>query len=117
MTHAYWPAGLEDTQVISFKCSAEALPDLVRLLQHLNALGGAGSTRDFLVGDEQFCFDGSGRHRLHEITVNGSPIQEWLEDEVRRRGRDSRGDNVTRNGLRESLERQRQALGKGSPPC
>jgi hypothetical protein len=26
-----------------------------------------------MIGDDQFCFDGNGKHRLHEITVNGKP--------------------------------------------
>lgn len=77
MAKPYWPNGLENTQVVNFKCSVEALDEIILLLKALNRLGEDGSTRDFLIGDEQFCFDGSGKHRLHEIRVNGIPLDEW----------------------------------------
>lgn len=80
MAKPYWPAGLENTQVVSFKCTPEALPELVRLLEHLDSLGSSGSTRDFLVGDEMFCFDGSGKHRLRDISVNGQTLKDLRAD-------------------------------------
>jgi len=77
MTAPYWPKGLESTQVVNFKCSEEALPEIINLLETLNRLGTEGHTRDFMIGDDQFCFDGNGKHRLHEITVNGEPLSDW----------------------------------------
>ena len=80
MAKPYIPAGIENTQVVSFKCTPEALPDLIRLLEYLDSLGSSGSTRDFLVGDEQFCFDGSGKHRLREIMINGQLVKDLRDD-------------------------------------
>ena len=80
MAKPYMPPGIENTQVVSFKCTPEALPDLVRLLEYLDYLGSTGGSRDFMVGDEQFSFDGSGKHRLREIMVNGQLVGDLRGD-------------------------------------
>lgn len=73
---------------IAFTCSNDAIEPILELLEQLRILGSIGSSRNITVewgGDKnkKIFFDGDGRHRLNNVSVNGLTLKQW-EDEWKR---------------------------------
>jgi hypothetical protein len=62
-----------DTQnVVSFTCSNDSIESLLELFGKLRSLGQMGSSREVTID-----WDGDGRDRLENISVNGMTLSEW----------------------------------------
>ena len=58
--------------VISFTCSDDAVKPLLELFSKLQSLGQMGSSREVAID-----WDGDGRDRLENISVNGIALDAW----------------------------------------
>jgi hypothetical protein len=71
-----------DTQnVISFTCSDDSIEPLLKLLGKLRNLGQMGSS-----GEVTIDWDGDGRDRLENISVNGMTLDNWEKEWKRLEG-------------------------------
>lgn len=65
-----------DTQnVISFTCSDDSIEPLLELFGKLRSLGQMGSSREVSI-----VWDGDGRDRLENISVNGMTLDNWEKE-------------------------------------
>lgn len=65
-----------DTQnVISFTCSDDSIEPLLELFGKLRSLGQMGSSREVSID-----WDGDGRDRLENISVNGMTLDNWEKE-------------------------------------
>lgn len=65
-----------DTQnVISFTCSDDSIEPLLELFEKLRSLGQMGSSRDVSID-----WDGDGRDRLENISINGMTLDNWEKE-------------------------------------
>ncbi len=65
-----------DTQnVISFTCPDDSLEPLLELFRKLRSLGQVGSSRKVIID-----WDGDGRDRLENISVNGMTLDNWEKE-------------------------------------
>lgn len=65
-----------DTQnVISFTCSDDSLEPLLELFRKLRSLGQMGCSREVTID-----WDGDGRDRLENISVNGMTLDDWEKE-------------------------------------
>jgi hypothetical protein len=58
--------------VISFTCSDDAVKPLLELFSKLRSLGQMGCSRELTID-----WDGDGRDRLENISVNGMTLDVW----------------------------------------
>lgn len=58
--------------VISFTCSDDSIKPLLELFGKLRGLGQMGCSRDVTIN-----WDGDGRDRLENISVNGMTLTDW----------------------------------------
>jgi len=58
--------------VISFTCSDDAVKTLLELFSKLRGLGQMGCSRELTID-----WDGDGRDRLENISVNGMTLDAW----------------------------------------
>lgn len=75
--------------VISFTCSDDAVKPLLELFSKLRSLGQMGSSREVVID-----WDGDGRDRLENISVNGMTLDAWETEFLRL------------NKIREDFEKQ-----------
>lgn len=75
--------------VISFTCSDDAVKPLLELFSKLRSLGQMGSSREVVID-----WDGDGRDRLENISVNGMTLDAWESEFLRL------------NKIREDFEKQ-----------
>jgi len=75
--------------VISFTCSDDAVKPLLELFSRLRSLGQMGSSREVVID-----WDGDGRDRLENISVNGMTLDAWESEFARL------------NKIREDFEKQ-----------
>jgi hypothetical protein len=61
--------------VVSFTCSDGAIETLLKLFNNLKSLGEMGCSRDVTIN-----WDGDGRDRLDNISVNGMTLLEWEKE-------------------------------------
>ena len=73
---------LDCENVISFTCSDSALEPVLKLLDNMRAMGEMGCSRDIIIkgwgndgGGLLIDFDGDGRDRVNNITINGMIIR------------------------------------------
>jgi hypothetical protein len=65
-----------DTQnVISFTCSDDSIEPLLELFEKLRSLGQMGSSMEVTID-----WDGDGRDRLENISVNGMTLDNWQKE-------------------------------------
>ena len=65
-----------DTQnVISFTCSDDSIKPLLELFGKLRSLGQMGSSSEVTID-----WDGDGRDRLENISVNGMTLDNWEKE-------------------------------------
>jgi len=64
--------------VISFTCSDDSIEPLLELFQKLQSLGQMGSSREVTID-----WDGDGRHRLENISINGLTLDAWDKERKR----------------------------------
>lgn len=58
--------------VISFTCSDDSVEKLIKYLSKLYSLGEMGCTRETSLE-----WDGDGRDKLNNISINGMNLDEW----------------------------------------
>jgi len=58
--------------VISFTCSDDAVKPLIELLLELSSLGQMGCSKKLIID-----WDGDGRDKLENISVNGVTLDAW----------------------------------------
>lgn len=63
---------IDSQNVISFTCPDDSLEPLLELLRKLRSLGRVGSSREVTID-----WDGDGRDRLEDISVNGMTLDDW----------------------------------------
>jgi hypothetical protein len=90
-----------DTQnVISFTCSDDSIEPLLELFSKLRLLGQMGSIREVSID-----WDGDGRDRLENISVNGMTLGKW-EKEWKRLRRVQRLDDIRKDYDKQQNELQ-----------
>ena len=82
MENKYKTPKMDCENVISFTCSDSAIEPVLELLGQLRILGSIGSSRDVIVNWERgkekvIFFDGDGRDRVNNVSVNGLTLKEW----------------------------------------
>jgi hypothetical protein len=60
---------------ISFTCSEDSVEKLIKLMLEMHSLGEMGSTRDLSI-----YWDGDGRDKLNNISINGLTLEQWDEE-------------------------------------
>lgn len=88
MINKYKTPKIDIQNVISFTCSDDAIKPVLELLEQLRILGSIGSSRDIIVewggkNNKKIFFDGDGRDRVNNITINGLKIKEWEDEWLR----------------------------------
>ena len=63
---------IDSQNVISFTCSDDSIKPLLKLLNELKSLGEMGSSRTVKID-----WDGDGRDRVNNISVNGFGLKDW----------------------------------------
>lgn len=58
--------------VISFTCSDDSIKPLIKLLNELKSLGEMGCSRTIKID-----WDGDGRNRVNNISINGMTLKDW----------------------------------------
>ncbi len=63
---------IDSQNVITFTCSDDSIDTLLNLLKDLKSLGEMGCSRTIEVD-----FDGDGKDRVSNISINGMTLPEW----------------------------------------
>ena len=79
---------LDSENVVSFTCSNSALPSVLKILEELEVLSSIGSSRDIIVDwgkdkEHIIFFDGDGKDRVNNVSVNGLTLDEWEKEWTR----------------------------------
>jgi len=85
--------------VISFTCSDDAVKPLLKLFSKLRSLGQMGCSRELTID-----WDGDGRDRLENISVNGMTLDAW-ESEFERLNKCNVGVDAQSQSEQESGEK------------
>jgi hypothetical protein len=85
--------------VISFTCSDDAVKTLLELFSKLRSLGQMGCSRELTID-----WDGDGRDRLENISVNGMTLDAW-ESEFERLNKCNVGVDTQSQSEQESEEK------------
>jgi len=83
MAQPFIPAGCKNTNQLAFMCSDETLKEALHLLSVINQRIAAGRPSEFLIEDEQFCFDPNDGHTLDSIRVNSYTLEEFREEQAK----------------------------------
>ena len=77
-TNNYKTPHIAYQNVISFTCSDGSINSLIEFLNKLRSLGQMGSSRDVTID-----WDGDGRDRVENISVNGMSLDAWDKEQKR----------------------------------
>ena len=66
---------IDAQNVISFTCSDDSIEPLLELFRKLRSLGQMGGSREVTID-----WDGDGRDRLENISVNGMTLNDWEKE-------------------------------------
>ena len=75
MEHKFKTPNIAFQNVISFTCSDAAVKPLLELFSKLRSLGQMGGSREVTID-----WDGDGRERLENISVNGVTLDAWKKE-------------------------------------
>jgi len=90
---------IDSQNVISFTCPDGSIESLLDLFGKLRSLGQMGSSRKVVID-----WDGDGRDRLENISVNGMTLDNWSKEWKRLENIRKDFDNATPKTQDEKLE-------------
>jgi len=85
MKNVYKTTKISNQNVVSFTCSDDALGSVLEILNEMKVLGNVGASRDIIIkwgGKNDICifFDGDGRYKVDNISINGMTEADWKKE-------------------------------------
>ena len=93
---------IDAQNVISFTCPDDSLEPLLEFFRKLRSLGQVGSSREVTID-----WDGDGRDRLENISVNGMTLDDWEKEWNRLEGIRKVFENNHSESQNECVENER----------